>query len=98
HLARRSLECGRSPLRHSVRPLQKALSRRLRASFLKAVLKSQLDARLEKLCFAGQVETIERTVTVGHLQANVVGKIPVRHRSESPERPASHRPAIEVDV
>src|SRR6185503_12987328 len=56
-----------------------------KSSSLMALLERELEAALEELRSAGEVEAIELAVAVGRLQADVVRQVPVHHAGPPPE-------------
>jgi hypothetical protein len=63
-----------------------------------AALKDQLQAGLKEMRVAGQIETIESAIPICERVPHVIREMPVHHRRESPELPASQSAAVEIDV
>jgi hypothetical protein len=57
-----------------------------------------LDAALEELRLADEVESIEGTVAVREFKSHDIRQVPIGHRRESPESAALPRTAVEVAV
>src|SRR5262249_31710094 len=61
-------------------------------------LKLQLNARLKELSFADKIKAVEGSIPICELEPDIVRKIPVHHRCESPEASATDRAAIEIGL
>ena len=96
---RSSNRCLATPIKKLRSPFDErksCTSRELKCQHVRSQL--QLKPGLEKLSSAGEVESIQRSIPIGHLEPDVVGKMPVGHWRNSPELPASQRLAIKINV
>ena len=100
HIFRSSCRCLATPMKKYKCPFNEREKPYSESSFECQQVRSQLQLkpRLEKLSSAGEVESIQRPIPIGHLEPDVVGKMPVGHWRNSPELPASQRLAIKVNV
>ena len=58
----------------------------------------QLNAGLEKLRIAFEIESVKVSIAIGHLQPHIFGEVPVDHRRDSPEGASMHTFAVEIGI